>query len=218
MLRRLSLAAVVLAATAPLARGDDPKPPATPLERIEALQKDLNQKLTTLQADVAALKTQVARLDTTQNVMLDTWELRNHIESLQAEVARLREQLAAAVRAAMPPASNLGPAPVPPAMSNLGPNPGGYNRMPDGRRDSNKVEPSRDSQRPPLGTFRIINRLPRSEVVRVNGREEYTLAPGDVVDVPLSPGPFTYQVLGIDLAPRTSIVVVGKVSAATIHP
>src|SRR5262249_22453755 len=188
MLRSLSLTAAVLAAIAPVARGDDPKPPATPLERIEALQKDMTQKITALQADVAQLKAQAARLDSTQNVLLDTWEMRNQIESLQAEVVRLRQQLAAAGRPTMPPAAGSpGPAPWPPSVSNLGPNPGGFNRMPDGRRDSNKVEPPRDSQRPPLGTFRIINALPRPEVVRVNGHEEYSLAPGDVVDVPLSP-------------------------------
>jgi hypothetical protein len=90
--------------------------------------------------------------------------------------------------------------------------------MPDAVRDSNKIDGSRESQRPPLGTFRIINRLPRSEVVRVNGHEEYTLAPGDTVDVPLPPGQFSYQVLGIDPAPRTSTIVAGKVSSATIHP
>src|SRR5262249_23645799 len=102
MLRGLVLAAVLLAGTTPMARGDDPKPPATPLERIEALQKDLNQRLTALQAEVAALKAQVGRLDTTQNVLIETWEMRNQIELLQGEVARLKEQLAAARRPASP--------------------------------------------------------------------------------------------------------------------
>src|SRR5262245_51416990 len=145
MLRSLILAAVMLAAT-PLAYGDDPKPPATPLERIETLQRELNQKLTALQADVAALKQQAARLGSTQNVLIDTWEMHNQIEFLQSEVARLRDQLAVANRPAMPPAA-----------SNYGPAPGGYNRMPEaGRRDSYRMEGPRDSQRPPLGTFRII--------------------------------------------------------------
>ena len=111
MSRTLVLAAVVLAVTAPMARGDDPKPPATPLERIEALQKEMNQKLSALQAEVATLKAQVARVDTTQNVLLDTWEMRNQIESLQAEVTRLREQLAAAKRATPP---SVAPVPLPP--------------------------------------------------------------------------------------------------------
>jgi hypothetical protein len=214
MLRNVVLAAVVLAATAPLAFGDDPKPPVTPLERIESLLKDLSPKIAALQADVAALKQQTGRLDSTQNVLLESWEMRNQIESLQTEVARLKEQLAASRRAVPPSASNVGPP--------VGPPPDNYQRMPDASQSFKMTEPSRmpppsTSLRPALGTFRIINELPRQEVVRVNGHDEYVLAPGDVVDVPLPPGPFTYQVLGIDLAARTMTSVAGKVATATIH-
>ena len=219
MSRTLVLAAVVLAATAPLARGDDPKPPATPLERIEALQKEMNQKLTALQAEVAALKAQVARVDTTQNVLIDTWEMRNQIEGLQAEVTRLREQLAAAKRSTPPSV-----APVPPSVSNTGPATGGFDRMPDAVRNSNKMtDPTRmappsTSLKPALGTFRIINNLARTMVVRVNGNKDYVIEPGDATDVPVSPGNFSYQVMGIDPAPRTMSAVAGKVAAITIHP
>src|SRR5262249_39177460 len=152
------------------------------------------------------------------NVLIDTWEMRNQIEGLQAEVTRLREQLAAAKRSTPPSV-----APVPPSVSNTGPATGGFDRMPDAVRDSNKMtDPTRmappsTSLKPALGTFRIINAMPRQEVVRLNGRDDYVLAPGDVVDVPLPPGPFTYQVMGIDLAPRTSTVVAGKVASDTIH-
>jgi hypothetical protein len=210
MLRSVVLAAVVLAAGAPLAYGDDPKPPATSLERIEALLKDLSPKITALQADVAALKQQTGRLDSTQSVLIESWELRNQVESLQAEVARLKEQLAASRRA------------VPPSTSNVGPPAGGYQQMPDASQSFKMTDPARmpppsTSLKASLGTFRIVNALPRQEVVRVNGREEYVLESGDVVDVPLPPGPFTFQVLGIDLAPRTMTSVAGKVAAATIH-
>ena len=68
-----------------------------------------------------------------------------------------------------------------------------------------------------LGALLVQCTLPRPEVVRVNGREEFVLEPGDVVEVPLPPGPFTYQVMGIDLAPRTMTAVAGKVASATIH-
>ena len=65
---------------------------------------------------VAALKRQASRLEQSQNLMVESWAMRNQVDSLQAEVARLREQLNAA-----------GAAP-PPSSSGFGAAPGGFNR------------------------------------------------------------------------------------------
>jgi hypothetical protein len=203
MLRSLVLAAAALAAGLPVARGDDPKPPPLPTDRIEALHKDLNKKIADLQADVAALKAQAARLEAQQGAVIDTWEARNTIDRLQNEVTRLRDQIAAADRGSS-------------STSNLGPQGNGYNRMPEGRRDSKKIDLPSEPLRAGRGYLRIVNDSAFAHEVVVNGRS--FIVPGlNTADLPVAPGEFSYQVVG-RTALRQRTVPAGMVFTANIEP
>ncbi|MCX7700723.1 MAG: hypothetical protein N2039_07580 [Gemmataceae bacterium] len=178
----------------------DPVPPPTPQQLIENLQREFSQKIADLQSEISALKAQAARMEANQTVLADSWHMRTQIESLQSEVARLREQLQANERGGSASTANRLP------MS------------PGTRRESLRPDPNlRDELRPTTGALRLINQLTTIQEVRVNG-VSYFLMPGEQIDVTVPAGTFTYQVVGIDPLPRTRSMVAGRVFTANIHP
>lgn len=182
------------------AAGADPVPPPTPQQMIENLQREFNLKIAELQSEITALKAQAARLEANQTVLADSWHLRSQIESLQGEVARLRDQLQSSERGGSGSVANRMPA------------------APGTRREALRPDPSlRDDGRMASGALRLINQLTTIQEVRVNG-VSYFLMPGEQIDVTVPAGTFTYQVVGIDPLPRTRSMVAGRVFTANIHP
>lgn len=196
---RLSFGTSLALALVSFLSAADPVPPPTPQQMVENLQRELNQKITDLQNEVAALKTQAARLEAHQTVLADSWHLRTQLELLQGEVARLKDQLQAVERNSASPGLSRLP-------------------LPSDRRESLRLDSSRQNTlRQTVGALRLINQLPSIQEVRVNG-VSYFLLPGEQIDVTVPAGTFTYQVVGIDPMPRTRTMAAGRVFTAQIHP
>jgi uncharacterized small protein (DUF1192 family) len=196
---RLSFGTSLALALVSFLSAADPVPPPTPQQMVENLQRELNQKITDLQNEVAALKTQAARLEAHQTVLADSWHLRTQLELLQGEVARLKDQLQAVERNSASPGLSRLP-------------------LPSDRRESLRLDSSRQNTlRQTVGALRLINQLPSIQEVRVNG-VSYFLLPGEQIDVTVPAGTFTYQVVGIDPMPRTRTMASGRVFTAQIHP
>lgn len=184
--RLIVAAAALLLTGGVVSAADDGK---TPAEQLDAAVK----KITALQNDLAALKSKVDRIESTQRSWIDTMEVRQQLQDLQAEMIRLRDEVRASEKR-----STSGYAPMP-------------------KNDDSRIPPTRtETYRMATATVRLRNDFPFTQEVLVNGAP-YILAPGDDVRVPVAAGTFSLQVMSRDAVPRSVTVPAGYVHTLWLH-
>ncbi len=179
MLRSWLVCGAALALVVPSVRGDEGVPT---LKTLEQQQKDMIAKLEKIQNDIASLKDRLDRTDANKTSTLDATEIKSKLEDLRADIQRIQSQLNGEQRSSS-----------------------GYSRMPVG---PGEPLPKHESLRVGSTTVRLINDFVTTQDIIVNDRV-YSVAPGEVREVPVAPGEFTYQVLGVDASPRVSSVGAG---------
>lgn len=196
MLRSWFLPALAAGLIIPaIARADDPVPPKTPQERLEAAVKKLDEKVTKVENDIVSLNEKLRGLEKRSASANDLIDMTSAIADLRKDIDKLRQDL---VRTSAKPAPN-GYGQVP-----------GYQPMP-----GTQPGPS-ESLRVANGTLRLINEFAFPQEVVLNG-QTFPLEPGQTADITMPAGVFSFQVLSKDLSPRTRQLAAGTVYTVRIR-
>jgi hypothetical protein len=187
MLRSCLICAGILALVLPSARGEEGVPT---LKTLEQQQKDLLTKLNLIQNDIASLKERLDRMESNKSTLLDSYDVKLKLEELHADILKLHNELNASRR----------------STSAFNPMPQLPNEPPAKRSESLKLS---------SGTVRLTNDFLTTQHVIVNGLN-YSIVPGETRDIPVQAGDFTYQIWGLDVAPRVSSVPAGMLKAIRI--
>ncbi len=148
---------------------------------LEQQQKEMLTKLGQIQNDIASLKDRLDKIDANKSSSLDASDIKSKLDDLRSDVQRIQSQLNGDQRSAS-----------------------GFSRMPQG----GEPQPKHESFSYGGTSVRLINDFVTTQDIMVNDRV-YSVAPGEVREVPVPPGEFTYRVLGVDVAPRISSVGAG---------
>jgi hypothetical protein len=167
-------------------RGEEGVPPS--LKTIEQQQKELLAKVTQIQSDITSLKDRLERIDAGKGAGLDAYEITSKLGELHAEISKLRSELQSGRQST----SGFSPMPQVPG----------------------EPSPKRESLRLSSGTVRLTNDFVSTQVVIVNGLA-YTIQPGEVREIFVTPGEFTYKLEG-ESSLRASSVPQGYVKAIRI--
>ncbi len=164
------------------ARADDPMP-KTAQEKLDASIKQLDQKLTQVQNDIAGLDGRIRRLESNSASANELIETNKSIADLRKAIDSLRSDL---VRTSAKPTP-------------------GHESM-----------PPYQANRLATGSLHVTNEFAFPQDVLVNGIN-YTVEPGQAIQVALPAGPFSFQVLSKDALPRTRELAGGTVYTVRIR-
>ncbi len=196
MLRSWFLPALAAGLIIPaIARADDPVPPKSSLDRLEAAVKKLDEKVTTAQNDIISLSEKLRKLEAKSASANDLIDVSSAIADLRKDIERLRQDL---VRTSAKPAPN------------------GYQQMPGYPTIPGTQTGPTESLRVANGTLRLINEFAFPQEVVVNG-QTVPLDPGQTADVNVPAGVFSFQVLSKDLTPRIRQLAAGTVYTVRIR-